>query len=72
MTRPEEKTVTLKIRVWEAEQLRLEENIRERIYDPEEICAMLRRLGFSEVTCGDRLLEDSGHGTTWFVTAQKS
>ena len=71
MTRPEEKTVNLKIRVWEAGLLRLEENIREKLHDPEEICALLRRQGFSNVTCGDRLLEDSGHSTTWFVTAQK-
>ena len=71
MTRPGEKKVNLKIRVYENGELAFEENIRETIHDPETICRMLRTSGFSDVTCADRLLEDSGHGTTWFVTARK-
>lgn len=70
MTRPGEKTVNLKIRVWEAGQLCLEENIREKLHDPGEICLRLERQGFADVTCGDRLLEDSNPGTTWFVVAK--
>lgn len=72
MTRPEEKQVNLKIRVFEDEKLAFEENIRETIHDPEIICDMLRSCGFAQVNCADRLLEDSGKGTTWFITAQKA
>lgn len=71
MTRPGEKQVNLKIRVYEEGKLAFEENIRETIHDPQEICRMLHRSGFTDVQCADRLLEDSGHGTTWFVTARK-
>ena len=71
MTRPGEKQVNLKIRVYEAGELAFEENIWETIHDPEAICRMLRRCGFTTVQCTDRLLEDSGHGTTWFVIAGK-
>ena len=71
MTRPGEKQVNLKIRVYENGELAFEENIRETIHDPKVICDMLRKSGFVDVTCADRLLEDSGHGTTWFVTARK-
>ena len=71
MTRPGEKQVNLKIRVYENGRPAFEENIRETIYDPDVICALLRKCGFVQVSCQDRLLEDSGHGTTWFVTAQK-
>ena len=72
MTRPGEKQVNLKIRVYENGALQFEENIRETIHDPEVICRMLRDCGFAEVVCADRLLEDSGKGTTWFVTARKA
>lgn len=71
MTRPGEKQVNLKIRVYENGQLQFEENIRETIHDPQHICALLEKQGFREVRCTDRLLEDSGHGTTWFVTARR-
>ena len=71
MTRPGEKKVNLKIRVYEEGVLAFEENIRETIHDPDVICDMLRKSGFCSVSCADRLLEDSGHGTTWFVTARK-
>ena len=71
MTRPVEKKVNQKIRVYENGELAFEENIRETIHDPAVICQLLRRCGFTYVTCTDRLLEDSGHGTTWFVIAGK-
>lgn len=71
MTRPGEKQVNLKIRVYEEGTFRFEENIRETIHDPETICDLLRKCGFDRVRRDDRLLEDGNHGTTWFVTAGK-
>ena len=71
MSRPGEKQVNLKIRVYENGKLQFEENIRETIHDTAVICEMLRKTGFEVVTCADRLLEDGGHGTTWFVVARK-
>lgn len=72
MTRPEEKQVNLKIRVFEDGQEQFEENIRETVHDPEVICNLLKQAGFQVEKCADRLLEDSGRGTTWFVVARKS
>ena len=71
MTRPERIEVNLKIRVYENGELRFEENIRETIHDPVEVCDLLRRTGFAVIRCADRLLDDGNHGTTWFVIAQK-
>ena len=71
MTRPGEKQVNLKIRVYEDEVLQFEENIRETVHDPAAICGLLEKAGFGDITCTDRLLEDSHPGTTWFVTARK-
>lgn len=72
MTRPAENRVNLCIRVYENGQLQLEENIRETIHDPIEICRMLEKTGFRVIKCADRLPDgDGGHGTTWFVIAQK-
>lgn len=71
MTRPGEGRVNLKIRVFDQGNLAFEENIRETIHDPGEICRILRSCGFWQVTCQDRLLEENNPGTTWFVTAQK-
>lgn len=71
MTRPGEKKVNLKIRVFENGALAFEENIRETIHDPISVCRLLEGCGFSDVTCADRLLPDSGAGTTWFITAKK-
>ena len=71
MTRPEADLVNLKVRVFENGELQFEENIRETIHDPGEICQILRSCGFRQVTCQDRLLEENNPGTTWFVTAQK-
>ena len=71
MTRPGEKQVNLKIRVYENGGLRFEENIRETVHDPSVICDLLRKCGFEVVKCADRLLDDGNHGTTWFVIAGK-
>ena len=72
MTRPGEKQVNLKIRVYEKGKLTLEENIRETVHDPAVICRMLENCGFEVVRCADSLLDDGSHGTTWFVIARKS
>ena len=71
MTRPEEKQVNLKIRVYENGELNFEENIRECVHAPDMICDLLCRSGFAVVRCADSLLEDAGGGTTWFVIARK-
>lgn len=71
MTRPGHRKVNLKIRVYEKGRFAFEENIRETVHDPETVCELLRDCGFVDVRCADRLLEDSGHGTTWFITAGK-
>ena len=71
MTRPGEKQVNLKIRVYENGELAIEENIRETIHDPAAVCRLLRDCGFRDVRCADRLLEDANPGTTWFITARK-
>ena len=71
MTRPAEKQVNLKIRVYENGALQFEENIRETIHDPAVICDLLCNSGFTVIKCADRLLDTSGPGTTWFVIARK-
>jgi len=71
MTRPAESKVNLTIRVYENNALQLEEVIRETIHDPATVCAMLQRCGFKVLRCADRMLDDGGHGTTWFVIAGK-
>ena len=71
MTTPGEDEVNLKIQVFRGDVLEFEENIRETVHDPEEICAMLKQAGFTVERCADRLLDDGGHGTTWFVVAAK-
>ena len=71
MTRPGEKKVNLMIRVYENGELAFEENIRETIHNPEEICRMLQVCGFEAVSCSDRLLKENNPGTTWFVIARR-
>ena len=71
MTQPEEKQVNLKVRVFENGQLQFEENIRETVHNPDVICSLLQECGFTVESCTDRLLDDSNHGTTWFVIAHK-
>lgn len=71
MTRPGDKQVNLKIRVFEKGELQFEENICETVHDPAVICNLLGQCGFEVVQCADRLLDDGGHGTTWFVVARR-
>lgn len=71
MTRPAEKKVNLKVRVYENGSLSFEENIRETVHDPMEICRLLKKCGFEIIRCADGLLEEH-HGTTWFVIARKA
>ena len=71
MTRPAEKKVNLKIRVYEDGALNFEENIRETIHEPAVICDLLRKCGFTVLKCSDSLLDDGSHGTTWFIIARK-
>ena len=71
MTRPEEKQVNLKIRVYENDQLQFEENIRETVHDPAVICDLLKAAGFRILRCADNLREEDAHGSTWFVIAGK-
>ena len=71
MTRPAENKVNLTIRVYENGTLQLEEVIRETIHEPAVICHMLKQCGFTLLRCADRMLDDGGHGTTWFLIATK-
>ena len=71
MTRPGENKVNLTIRVYENGGLQLEEVIRETIHDPEAVCQLLKDCGFTLLRCADRMLDDGGHGTTWFIIAAK-
>ena len=71
MTRPAENKVNLTIRVYENGALQLEEVIRETIHDVPTVCALLEKAGFQLLRCADRMLEDGGHGTTWFLIARK-
>ena len=71
MTRPGEKQVNLQIRVYDGEKLQLEENIRETLHDPEKICNLLERAGFTLVRCAHSFLPEDHPGTTWFVIARK-
>ncbi len=71
MTRPTPKSVNLKIKVWEKGIQQFEENIRETVHDPAVICELLRKAGFREVGCADRLLPQQNKSTTWYITAQK-
>ena len=71
MTRPAENKVNLTIRVLENGKLQLEEVIRETIHEPAVICEMLQSCGFRVLRCADRMMDDGGHGTTWFLIATK-
>ena len=71
MTRPAENRVNLTIRVYENDMLQLEEIIRETIHEPAVICNLLKTCGFTLLRCADRMIDDGGHGTTWFLIAQK-
>ena len=62
----------MRVRVEEDGEPRLTEEIRERIYPPEQVLSWLEETGFTVLQCADRLLMDSGvHGNTWFIAALK-
>ena len=71
MTRPAETKVVLTVRVYENGALQFEENIRETIHDPKNICRLLEKAGFRVEKCAHRLLETANPGTTWFIIARK-
>ena len=71
MTRPAESKVNLTIRVYENNTLQLEEVIRETIHDPAAVCQLLEASGFRVLRCADRMMDDGGHGTTWFLIARR-
>ena len=71
MVRPAADKVELHIRVFENGALQFEEVIRETIHDAAEVCRLLEKAGFTVLRCADRMLEDGGHGTTWFLIARK-
>lgn len=72
MTQPEADSVNLKIRVFENDKLKFEENIQEKIHDPQIICQLLQKCGFQIIKCADHLPDHTDyHGTTWFVIARK-
>ena len=72
MTCPGERSVNLRVRVYENGQLQFEENIRETVHDPAVVCQLLKKCGFSVLKCADRLLDNGeNHGTTWFIIARK-
>lgn len=71
MTRPDMRSVNLRIRVYEEGALQFEETIRETLHDPEILCRMLSDKGFSHITCAHRLASTGSDATTWFLTARK-
>jgi len=72
MTRPDDRTVELTVRVYENGTLSFREVIRETLHDPDRICRMLEEAGLRVLRRSDSLLEDStNHGTTWFLIARK-
>lgn len=65
--------ITLRIGVYENGAMKYEEVIREKLYPPREICALLEKTGFRVIQCADQLIPGSGnHGTTWFIAAEKA
>ena len=71
MTRPAQDRVALTIRVLEGNKVKLEQVIRETLYDPEEVRKLLQKVGFSKVILDNRLLPEDKPGTTWFLIACK-
>lgn len=71
MTRPADRAVNLCICVWENGEFQFEENIRETVHDPVDICALLEKSGLQVLRCADRLLDSDNPATTWFVIAQR-
>lgn len=65
-------TVNLKTKVYENGEFQFEENIYEKLYDPQMICSLLEKTGFQVVKCADQLPDNSpNHSTTWYIIAKK-
>ena len=65
--------VHLRVEMFEEDELRMTEDIREKLYDPGMICGLLRRAGFVILQCSDRLLLDSPlQSSTWYIAAGKN
>lgn len=65
-------TVNLKTKVYENGEFQFEENIYEKLYDPQMICSLLEKTGFQVVKCADLLPDNSPkHSTTWYIIAKK-
>lgn len=71
MTRPDQNTVNLCVRVWENGVFQFEENIRETLHDPETLCRMLEEQGFTPVRRAHRLTDTANNAATWYIMAQK-
>lgn len=64
--------VRLHIQVFENGVPAIEEDILEKLHDPDMIRAMLERAGFDVERISDALLPDSAlHSSTWYVIARK-
>ncbi len=68
----EDGTVTLTVTVSEGGNVLFTETIREKVYDPTAVCALLEALGFTDVSAAHRLSDNDPNGAvTWFVRARK-
>ena len=73
MLRETQERVTLQIRVYENGSFRFQEEIHERIYDPERTATLLTEAGFTDVKIAHHLLENTGNeAATWYVTCRKA
>ncbi len=70
--RSAENVIELHTKVFEDEEFRFEEVIREKVHDIREIVCLLEKSGLEVLQCSDRLLEESEHSNTWYVIAQKA
>ena len=65
-------SVVLTITVTDGNDVLFSETIRERVYDPADVCLFLRKIGFTDISAAHRLSEDDpDEAVTWFVRARK-
>lgn len=68
----EDQLVRLKIAVYEDNAFSFEEVITETVHDLDQICEMLKEVGFTVLQCSHQLQEDApAQSTTWYIIAQK-
>lgn len=71
-TRDSQGFTALRIEGYKNDALQFHEEIREKLYDVNDIRAMLEETGFRVIRCADHLVEKrDAHGTTWFIVAKK-